>query len=98
MIAAADGRLRQEAAPELEGLRQQPSWSASSLEVPSGQAVQVQQVSGPSWYAEYTLVRGQAEATGLLLRSWLYQGPEMEVPCAAALLVDWQNSQLQVGF
>lgn len=59
--------------------------------------MQVQQVSGPSWYAEYTVVRGEAAATGLLLRSWLYQSPEEETGCAAALLLDWQNSQLEVS-
>ena len=92
----ADGHLHQEVAPELAALRQEPSWASDSLQIPANQAVQVQRVSGPSWYAEYTVVRGQAKATGLLLRSWLYQGPETETPCAAALLLDWQKSQLEV--
>lgn len=95
--AAADGRLHQEVAPELAALRQQPSWSTDGLEVSASRAVQVQPVSGPSWYAECTVVRGEAAATGLLLRSWLYKGPEVEVPCAAALLLDWRNNQLEVG-
>lgn len=92
----ADGRLHQQAAPELRALQQEPSWRASEVQVSSRQSVAVQHVRGPSWFAEFTLQRGDAAASGLLLRSWLYQGPEKSQACAAALLVDWGASQLQV--
>lgn len=92
----ADGRLHQQAAPELSALRRDPSWAASQLQVGSSQSVAVQQVKGPSWFAGFTLQRGDASASGLLLRSWLYQGPEDGQACAAALLINWQESQLQV--
>lgn len=96
--AFAEGRLHQEVAPELTALRQEPSWRASDLQVSSMQSVAVQHVSGPSWCAKFTLERGDAAASGLLLRSWLHQGPEEgQQPCAAALLVNWDKSLLEVG-
>ena len=58
--------------------------------------VQVKRVRGPSWYGEFTVVRGEAAATGLLLRSWLHKGSPLDPPCAAALLLDWNRSQLEV--
>lgn len=91
-----DGRMHQQAAPELRALQQDPCWTASELQVSEGQSVGVQQVRGPSWFAEFTLRRGDASASGLLLRSWLYEGPEETQACAAALLVDWDKCQLQV--
>ena len=97
MCAYAGGRLHQEAAPELKALRQQPSWSASRLEVSAEQAVAVEKVTGPSWMATFTLTRGKAAASGLLLRSWLYEGPEQEQPSAAALLLNWETSSLEVS-
>lgn len=93
-----DGKMHQQAAPELKALQQEPSWTASDLQVSSGQSVEVQHVRGPSWFAEFTLRRGDASASGLLLRSWLYSGPEVSQACAAALLIDWNKSQLQVCF
>lgn len=92
----AGGRLHQEAAPELKALRQEPSWTASDIQVSDRQSVAVQRVSGPSWFAEFTLKRGGASASGLLLRSWLHEEPEQAHPCAAALLVNWDESLLQV--
>ena len=88
--------MQQQAAPELRALQQDPSWTASELQVSAGQSVAVQHVRGPSWFAEFTLRRGDASASGLLLRSWLYEGPEESQACAAALLLDWDKCQLQV--
>lgn len=93
-----DGKMQQQAAPELKALQQEPSWRASDLQVSSGQSVAVQHVGGPSWFAEFTLQRGDASASGLLLRSWLYAGPEVSQACVAALLIDWNSSQLQVCY
>ncbi|KAL3142936.1 hypothetical protein ABBQ38_003221 [Trebouxia sp. C0009 RCD-2024] len=98
VLSYKNGRLHQQAAPELRALQQEPSWRASEVQVSSRQSVAVQHVRGPSWFAEFTLQRGDAAASGLLLRSWLYQGPEKSQACAAALLVDWGASQLQVVF
>ena len=81
----------------MKALRHQPSWSSDSLQVSPSQAVPVQGVKGPSWLATFSLKRGDAAASGLLLRSWLHQEPEQEQPSAAALLLDWEQSQLQVG-
>ena len=92
----ADGRLHQQAAPELRALQQEPCWKASELQVSGGQSVAVQHVRGPSWFAEFTFRRGDAAASSMLLRSWLYQGPDNSQACAAALLMDWEASQLQV--
>ena len=94
----ADGRMHQEAAPELRALQQKPSWTAAEVQVSADQSVAVQHVHGPSWFAEFTLHQGDASACGLLLRSWLYQGPEERQACAAALLVNWNESQLQVCY
>ena len=88
--------MHQQAAPELRALQQDPSWTASELQLSGGQSAAVQQVRGPSWFAEFTLRRGDASASGLLLRSWLYESPEESQACAAALLVDWDRCQLQV--
>ena len=96
-FAQTDGRMHQQAAPELTALQQEPSWTASELQVCGGQSVAVQRVRGPSWFAEFTLRRRDASASGLLLRSWLYEGPEESQACAAALLIDWDKCQLQVG-
>ncbi len=86
-------------APELEALRQEPSWTASDLQVSGSQSVAVQHVRGASWFAEFTVKRGDASASGLLLRSWLHEEPDQAHPCAAALLVNWQDSLLEVhGF
>lgn len=93
-----DGKMHQQAAPELTALQQEPPWTASDLQVSGGQSVAVQHVRGPSWFAEFTLRPGDASASGLLLRSWLYSGPEVSQACAAALLIDWNKSQLQVCF
>lgn len=88
--------MHQQAAPELRALQKGPSWTASELQLSGGQSVAVQQVRGPSWFAEFTLRRGDASASGLLLRSWLYEGVDESQACAAALVVDWDKSQLQV--
>lgn len=96
LYGCAEGRLHQEVAPELQALRQEPSWTAADLQVSSRQSVAVQHVSGPSWVAEFTLKRGDASASGMLLRSWLYEELEQAHSCAAALLVNWEHSLLEV--
>ena len=97
-VYCTGGRLHQTAAPELAALQQEPSWSASEVPVSSEKAVEVQHVSGPSWFARFTLQRGDASASGLLLRSWLHQDPDGSQACAAALLLNWKESQLQVPY
>lgn len=94
--SCTDGRLHQEVAPELEALREEPSWTASDLQMSGSLSVAVQHVSGPSWFAEFTMKRGDASASGLLIRSWLHEEPDQAHPCAAALLVNWQDSLLEV--
>ena len=91
-----DGRLHQEAAPEVEALHEEPSWTASGLHILGSQSAAVQHVGGPSWFAEFTIKRGDASASGLLLRSWLHEEPDQAHPCAAALLINWQDSLLEV--
>ena len=82
--SCTDGRLHQEVAPELKALRQEPSWTASDLQMSVSQSVAVQHVRGPSWFAEFTVKRGDASACGLLLCSWLHEEPDQAHPCAAA--------------
>lgn len=98
VLTYKDGRLHQEAAPEVEALHEEPSWTASGLHILGSQSAAVQHVGGPSWFAEFTIKRGDASASGLLLRSWLHEEPDQAHQCAAALLINWQDSLLEVVF
>ena len=91
----ADGQLRQAPAQELELLRE--GKPASIAEVPfSGQrGVPLDGSAEQAVDVTLTLHRGDAAASGLLLRAWLREAQE-GVPCAEVLILDWEKSELRV--
>ena len=71
-------------------------WQASGLQICTSQSVPIETPDSQAVLIELTLQRGQSRAAGVLLRAWLRAGQEGR-PCAAALLVDWEMSALQVS-
>jgi hypothetical protein len=70
----------------------------SALERSIGHAagLRLPEVAGPSADLGFTLRRGRSSAAGLLLRAWLHADGEAAEPTAAALVMDWQRSALEV--
>ena len=93
---SAEGRLRQDPAEELAALQVGEPWQASGLQIQTSQSVPIECPDSQAVLIELTLQRGQSRAAGVLLRAWLRAGQEGR-PCAAALLVDWEMSTLQVS-
>lgn len=91
----ADGRLRQDPVEELAQLRQGDPSRLSEVACSSEKSVPLEHSAGQALDVTLTLHRGAATASGLLLRAWLREAQE-GVPCAEALLLDWEKAQLQV--
>ena len=91
----ADGRLRQDPAQELELLREGKPVSTAEIPCSCERGVPLDGSAEQALDVTLTLHRGNAAASGLLLRAWLREAQE-GVPCAEALLLDWEKSELQV--
>ncbi|KAK9807040.1 hypothetical protein WJX72_011542 [[Myrmecia] bisecta] len=97
VLALRDGVLHQEPAPELAQLRCGASGTAAHLEVPTDKATRVPLVNAPSVDVTFTLERGQSQQAGVLLRPWLHI-EKGGAACAAAVVVDWDRSVMEVVF
>ncbi len=95
-VYAVGGRLHQAPVPELEKLRTEVCWQGSNLDLSPDHATLIPTVEGPSVDLEVTLERGSSSAAGILIRPWLYEGSRAKAPCAAAIMIDWEASELQV--
>ena len=45
----------------------------------------------------FTLRKGTASSAGVMLRPWLHQGVPEGPPTAAAIMVNWETSRLEVS-
>lgn len=91
-----DGRLRQDPVDELAGLRTGECTTHTEIQCSAERSVPIDGSAEPALDLSITLHRGNAAATGLVLRSWLRQAQE-GVPCAEVLVLDWDQSELQVA-
>ncbi|KAK9839842.1 hypothetical protein WJX81_005428 [Elliptochloris bilobata] len=98
VLTLQGARLHQAPAPELAGLRQGKAFQSQHMELKAEQATPIERVRGPSLEVALTLRRGTARCAGVLLRAWLQQGPSGGAPSAAAVVVDWQRSVLEVVY
>ena len=91
----AEGRLKQEPAEEVAALRQNRLLSQSEVLIDEGRSMPLQKSDSPALDISLTLERGEAAASGLLLRAWKREAQE-GVPCAEALILDWNKAELRV--
>ena len=95
LVCSADGRLRQDPAEELAQLREGSPSSQEEILCSCERGVPLQGSAEQALDVTLTLWRGDATASGLLLRAWLREAQE-GVPCAEVLILDWEKSELQV--
>ena len=88
--------LRQDPAQELTLLRQGSPSSHPEILFDSKRGVPLDGSAEQALDVTVTLQRGDAAASGLLLRAWLREAQE-GVPCVEALILDWEKSELQVS-
>lgn len=91
----ADGCLRQDPAEEIASLRQEKLLSESEFTLQEGSSTPLNKTNRPALDITLTLERGSASVTGILLRAWLRKAQE-GVPCAEALVLDWEKAELKV--
>eukprot|EP00892_Ulva_mutabilis_P009472 jgi/Ulvmu1/6898/UM031_0104.1 len=85
-------RLVQQPLPELADLRKGKSVSWPATQLPAGMRVPLEGVAGGALDLEVVLERGTALISGIMIESWApNQG-------SAAVLYDWESSQLEVVF
>ena len=92
-----DGRMVQEPVPELAQLRGECAFQEASVHVLPHAPARVPGLAGCCFDITATIQSNAGMGSaGILLRSWLHAGEGLAEPCAAAILVDWQQQRLEV--
>lgn len=76
-------------------LRVGAAYRQTEVEVSSEKSVALDGPGGEALDIRLRLHRGGSTATGILLRAWLKTSQE-GVPCAEALVLNWETAELQV--
>jgi hypothetical protein len=87
--------VRQDPAEELLQLRAGDGKKRAELKVGSNKSVPLDGPGGEALDIRLRLHRGGSIASGILLRAWLKTSQE-GVPCAEALVINWEEAELQV--